>query len=425
MVFNPQGRQEFNGVRGQDPLVVLTLAGKEILFAERYTVKVSVLTQPAAFSLTLGTSKAVKELLELVTPHTPFALSVNGRQVMQGRLDGLSTSGGPGTVQVEGRDALAPLHDAYLRQEETYKDDTYASLVRKVMDTVGLKDTKLVFSNKANREAVVGLASQAGGTRAVESLSANGGAGGQFQKHFQSQLGERAYEFLKRHLDRAGLFLWAAANGDYILSEPNPNQAPLYLIQRSDGATPEFSDIEDVSYQNRTTERFSEVFVYTHGELKKAGRGKTIASFKDEEMIAWGINRPMILRDVNADSAAKATFMAKRKIAESRRAGWKLSYTLAGHTTGSPQAVAGSRSADSPVRPLWYPDTIVRVDDARLGIAGEFWIEAVTYQCGPQATTLVELMRVEDLVFGETPPTPPVPPRAPPGPGELPVDLAI
>lgn len=400
--FAPTGQQDFNGVRGKEPRVELVLNGNRVLFAERYNVRMSILTQPAAFSLTLGTGGDLVELLDSIAPNQPFQLRIDGRQVMTGFLDGSSSSGTTGLLQVEGRDALAPLHDYGMLQEQTFKDATYAQLVRKVMDVVGLKDTKLVFSNRANRAAIMGFDPQRGRVegqaagqvpRAVESLSLETGQGGGIKKHVQSQLGERAYEFLKRHLDRAGLFLWAAADGSYVLSEPNTAQAGLMMILRSQGSTPEFSTVLDHTYQNKTADRYSSVVVYTRGETKKAGRAQAQATVVDSEMTAWGFNRPLALRDPNADTLQKAEFMARRKLAESRRKGWRLTYRVSDHQAGSK---AGKRL-------VWAPDSMVDVQDARLGLSGFYWIETVIFASDPQRSTTVELMRPEDLVFGEQP----------------------
>lgn len=400
--FAPTGPQDFNGVRGKDPSVELVLNGNRVLFAERYSVRMSILTQPAAFSLTLGTGGDLTELLDRVAPNQRFQLRIDGRQVMTGYLDGYSTSGPSGILQVEGRDALAPLHDAYLLQEQTFKDATYAQLVRKVMDVVGLKDTKLVYSNRANRAAIMGfdpetaqVSGQAAGKRprAVEDLTLESGQGGGIKKHIQSQLGERAYEFLKRHLDRAGLFLWAAADGSYVLSEPNTAQGGLMMILRSQGSTPEFSTVVDHTFQNKTTDRFSSVVVYTRGETKKAGRAQAQAAIVDSEMTAWGYTRPLALRDPNADTVKKAEFMARRKLAESRRKGWRLTYKLSEHRTGSK---VGKQL-------IWAPDSMVDVQDERLGVRGFYWIETVIFSSDPQRSVTVELMRPEDLVFGDAP----------------------
>jgi prophage tail gpP-like protein len=379
-----------------------------VLLAERYQVKLGILTQPSAFSLTLGAGsnlaqqqglahENLPELIAKLQPNTRFELFLDDTLMMTGRLDGHSSSSPTGTLTVQGRDRLAPLHDAFLLQEQSYKDDTYLALVRKVLDSVGLQEAKLLTSNDDNRRTLTSKATRTTGSlRAVETLriTDENASGGTLKKHIQSKLGERAYEFLKRHLDRAGLFLWCTADGDFVLSEPNPHQAPLYRIQRSQGAFLEFSDVSDHQYQNDTTQRFSEVHVYTRGETRKAGRSTTVATVHDTEMEAWGFKRPVVLRDVNADTLKKAEYMGRRKMAEARRQGWRLSYTVAGHTAGSP--LGG--------RVNWAPDTLIEVNDERLGIREEvFWVESVTFNGSPQATTTIDLMRPRDLIFGDAP----------------------
>lgn len=395
--FAPQGRQEFNsGGRGKEPRLTLTLDGREVLFAERYQVKLGILTQPAAFSLTLGTASDLAKLIRDTPPNTIFDLRIDERLVMRGALDGHGSQGAASSLTVQGRDVLAPLHDPDMLQEQSFKDDTYLALVRKVLDSVGLEEASLVTSNDENRTRLTGKKTRLKGpSRDVASLQVNDAstAGGAIKKHVQSQLGEKAYEFCKRHLDRAGLFLWAGADGQFILSEPNPNQVPLYRIQRSEGWTPEFSDVVDHEYKNDTVGRFTEIHVYTRGETKKTGRGATVAVVRDSEMALWGFERVRVLRDANADTLKKAEYMGRRKMAESRRQGWRLSYTVKGHTTGSP--LGGTV--------VWAPDTVVEVDDKHLGIDGVFWIEAVTFNGAPQATTVVELMRPRDLIFGDAP----------------------
>jgi prophage tail gpP-like protein len=383
--------QDFNGIRGRQDRVVLTLAGEEALLTENYQVKSGIMTQPAAFSLRLGWGDGTRDLMKKYPPNTPFRLSINNTVVQTGFTDGYSApTGAPSFLSLEGRDRLAILHDAFAKQEVSFKEDAYGAIVRKVLDAAGLKESGLAFSNEKNRLAITGgKGTQFKAARDVENEKIDTASGGAVKKRVQSQLGERYYEFLKRHLDRAGLFLWTAGDGSFVLSEPNPNQNPMYLIYRS-WSEPERSNVIDSTYDNKTVGRFTECSVYTRGETKKRGRSKAIATIEDKEMKAWGFNRPMVIRDADCDTPKKAEFMARRKMAESRRAGWKLSYTVMGHTT---IAIQGGTVT-------WAPDTVVEVQDQKLGLSGVYWVESVTFNGAPQATTTIELMRPDDLIYG-------------------------
>jgi prophage tail gpP-like protein len=108
-------------------------------------------------------------------------------------------------------------------------------------------------------------------------------------------------------------------------------------------------------------------------------------------MVAFGITRPLVLRDANVNNADQAVFYARRKIAETRRAGWSLVYTVAGHTI--PSLATGARA-------VWSPDTIVNVIDDEMGLSGPYYIERCVYRRGPQTSTELVLQRPSDLVFG-------------------------
>ena len=82
-------------------------------------------------------------------------------------------------------------------------------------------------------------------------------------------------------------------------------------------------------------------------------------------------------------------------MAESRRAGFNLTYTVAGHTF--PTLGTGERG-------VWTPDTVVDVDDDEFGLYGSFYVEQVGFRRQPQTTTELTLLRPADLVFAEDPP---------------------
>lgn len=385
-------REQYSGVRGKQDEVTLRLAGDETLLVQSYQIKASVLTQPAAFSMRLGWSDAVAKLLKKYPPGTPFELRINDVLVQTGRLDGVSVSSQASQIQVKGRDVLAELHDHYVEQEFSITDGTYGEITRKCLEAVGLGDAELAFSNRANRRVVTGghdpeLASPP----SADALKLSGGEGSGIVKNYaQAKLGERYFEFLRRHLDRAGLFLWAAADGSFVLSEPNAKQRPLYQLSRIH-ASPYPASILSESYSNDTTGRYASCRVYVRAGGRKHARSTAAGAHVDQEMVGWGFTKTMVLRDADADSPRKAEFLARRKIAEQRRAGFRLSYKVYEHTTG---ATTGGKA-------IWAPDTLVAVRDEKLGFDRAFYIEGVTFDSAPEQTTTLDLLRPEDLVFSD------------------------
>ncbi|NUO48723.1 MAG: hypothetical protein HOV80_07695, partial [Polyangiaceae bacterium] len=256
-------------------VVELTLGGETLLLAESYEVASSILTPPAAFSLRLGSGEEVRALKERYPPGTPFQLAIDGVLQMSGTTDGYITEGSEGATEftVRGRDALKPVHDKYVESALSFEDATYAELTQAVLDRTAPAPWALVHSNAANRKAITrapasttrleriaqkladgsGLialeagvsadaldelaaedeATLAGGIDAATGaamLGVGGAVAGPLQgalmvvtnptanqRTLQAKVGDRWFEgFLKPELDRAGLMLWATADGDFV-----------------------------------------------------------------------------------------------------------------------------------------------------------------------------------------------------------------
>lgn len=387
-----------------DDRVRLVVGNEEILIAESYEVAVGVMTQPAAFSLRTGHGGVARDLLERFSPGRAFELRIGDVRQAVGRIDDpeADSSDGATTVSVRGRDILATLHDADITADRSFRDATFAQLVEAALKDVGLAYVPVVSSNAANREGRAGVKVRAKAPkpepsrRTVEEIIAGTGqpvapAAGPAYYAVQARAGETWFGFLKRYLDRAGLFLWAAADGALVLAEPTVEQAPVARLVRRRGAVWNEVNVLRASYRNATSPRISRAIVYGRGGGFKFGRSKARVEVEDPEMVAYGIHRPRVIRDENVRTEAQAEHFARRAIAESARAGWQLRYTVAGHTT---PAIGGGRA-------VWTPDTMVEVEDDEIGIHGAFYLESCVYRRGPETTTELTLMRPEHLIFGE------------------------
>lgn len=383
-------------IGGAKDEVVLRLAGEDVVIAESYDIDCSFLTQPAAFAIHLGSDVTAREIAEAYPPRTPFEIRINGRTVQSGLVDGTEISGPPTSVTIHGRDYLQVIHDAFVRQEKTFTNATFAQLVEGALKDVGYPKATLVFTNTSNRKAITGgnvnLYSEPKFT-AEDRIDSVGG--GKLFRTPQSKLGEKWYDFLKRHLDRVGLFLWNSGQLDagqpvFVISEPNPKQAPLYRILNRRG---ERGEVSVLKYQrgNDAKPRYSDVAVYARGGGKSFGRGKAKGLYADTEMEALGYERSLTIRDADCVNEKQAVYLARRKLAETRRAGKTVSYTVAGHTTTS---LRGERV-------VWAVDTMVDVDDDETGIHQAMWIEGVHFSRSGSTSTTLKLMFPEDLLFGD------------------------
>ena len=391
----------------EDDVVRLVVGGKEINIATGYEIHQSVLEQPGSFSISLGQDKSIRDLISKdgrifgapFAPNTPFELYIRNSKRMTGRLDGfrVSQSGSSATqITVIGRDTLAPVHDAKVAADISFTDATYKSLVSKVLEILGLDPSKLSTSGTADRQLKAGVPiRELIPARTVEEILKEVGENqttGSTHQSLQAKIGMRWLDFIRKQLDRAGLFLWGGGDGTIILSAPNSNLGPIYRIVRKRGQTRNDVNVEAVDYLYDTRPMYSFAIVYGKFGKQQTGFHKSKGDSADDIMLnlGFGINRAEVIHDKFCQTTGQAQYLAQRKLAEGRRHGFQLVYTVAGHST---PAIGGGRA-------IWCPDTVVEVDDDELGIKDVFWIDSVDFRMNPFKNTTIRLMRTYDVVFG-------------------------
>jgi prophage tail gpP-like protein len=397
------------GAIGQDhDRVTITLAEKTVLVAKSYDIQQSAILQPSSFGLQLGSATEARHLMKEYPPGTPFKLAVDDVIQFVGQTDGYVASSRAGTdFTLRGRDTLAFLHGAFARSDRTFSDITYAELVEQVLTLADPKrEWVLGTSNADNRKAVSRSQATSGGGDAAAAEAAVGELGddsitaqlaedatarapSQQSRTLRIKAGDRLYPWLKAELDRAGLMLWAAADGSFILSAPDTEQAACARITRKRG-DPAPMVKEGAFHRNEITDRYSECIVHMRRGGGAEPRGRGYGAWVDEEMKGYGIDRPLVLTDKKCKTLAQADIMARRLIAESRRASWQLQYPLPGHT------VVGLRKE----RVILNPDMVVEVDDDEFGIRGLFYLESVNKSRRSETEMICNLMRLADVLYG-------------------------
>lgn len=414
-----------------DDAVTILLDGEPIGTVKSYSVRMGIITQPASFDMVVGMSSSVKEIRKRFPIRTPFELQINGATQMSGLIDGITpAASGETTVAIKGRDVLAPLHDTRAVADLSFGAVTYRELTERILSLVGYENYALEFTNRANRQAVasttiaetgpprdtrtMAIFVAAGASTTAASIAASAAAGVvssiptvKYKTVVPNPLllkfGEKPYELLRRELDRAGLFFWAAGSGYFVLSEPNAKQVPTYLIRRQRGQTRNEVNVETFTYQDDVTGRFAEYIIEGRTGGKKKGKSRVRGSYVDDEMVGYGfgtstsppgvVQKIFAARDEKAVSDEQARYLARKRAAEQRNAGWKLIYEVPGHTT----TVLGS----SGKRAIWTIDTMVEVQDEELGVSGVYYIESLEHSRSTKTTTRLNLMRPEDLIFAE------------------------
>jgi prophage tail gpP-like protein len=415
---------------GFEDSVRLQLGGDDIFIAQSWEVVESVFSGPSRFSLEIGQSQPVANLFtSQVLPSgvdgqgnivpsnaarypkgSPFQLFIGEALQMNGIYEGFHAHGAATQISLRGRDQLSVLMRTHAEAQRSFIDGTYLDLVEWALEASGLTTATVFASNAANRRLKAGIPIDqisdpttvdeinAAGTAASNSQTSGTLIGGIVSQKHENRIHENLLAFCRRHLDRAGLFLWAGATPNtFILGQPNGAQKPSLRITRKRGASQAASNVRDASFSDGIENRHGVYTIYGRGGGGKAGRTKTFGSYVDPEMNALGNalsnglqSQGILYRDVNVQNTEQAEFTAQRKACEERRNGWNLSYTVSGHRLPS---------VDGNSWGVITPDTVVLVEDDEYGINDVYYVETVTRRRSPQTETELRLMRIEDLIF--------------------------
>jgi prophage tail gpP-like protein len=391
--------------------VTIKLAGRSLFRVTDYDLKLGIFEQPGTFACTIGRPYPFRWLAEAFPPKTPYQVFLGDTLVQTGLTDGFSLAGSDKTQsKLASRSVLARVVDDEVPAELSFRNPTYRSMVDEVLERsgvytllerFGITSDVLLTSNEGNRVVWTGT-QRARGPKTAEVIET--AAGGGVYEYVRAEVGTKWGAFLFEKLRRAGLFLWEAADGKIVLASPNVDQPPIGRLERTEGR----NDILGESFSNDTTGRHSECTVYGRNQGGKDGTGKLEGRYVDEEMVAFlnpneadranggVIKLALTKRDREVKTQRQAVALARREIAEERRRGWRLSYTIQGHT------LPGIGPSDR-VRPA--PDSIIEVHDDYLGIYGPMLIESARFM-GTEGTTTtqLDLLRVEDCFFLIPPP---------------------
>lgn len=391
----------------------LVVAGQECPIASNYNAAAGIFEIPAAFDFTVGHSGLLTELIHSYSEFTPFELFVNDVRVMQGEIDKLASVGGDGTqLKITGYDRLNRLIRGEVPSDQTLTEVTFADITELALKAVGLGDVSVVSSNLANRKAVTGTSKV---TELVHPSTDDTDLAETVEKRTKTvhhslviETGTTWWNFLQTQYQRGGLFLWADSFGGFVLGQPNGKQQPLYrIVYRRDGKGGESGDVNVIGqpeWRRDSAPRYSEYHVMGRKGSGANGRGEAFKRQIDDEIVALlnpdpadradggKLRKIKTYRDDKVKTTEQAAFLALRKMAEARRNALTLRYTIAGHTL--PALSGGGRL-------VVQPDTIAHVIDDDRGIDGPMYIADCKYSNQPEGKTVLEVMRCEDLLYGE------------------------
>lgn len=395
--------------------VFFYIDGERVNICSRYSVRRSICTQPSSFSMTIGSGDLTRDLLSKFRPLAHAELKIGGTKIFDGYLeDPIATNqSGSTEVTIQGRDCLYKLAKSYIQDERSFGNPTYADLTREVMQLAGMDPSLLVCGNESNRKSATRLTSTAKPKRhVIESIETGlvSGSGAKIKyETVTGQIGQSWLDFLLSHYKKAGLYLWCGADGRPILSKPDWDMGPIYGLRRYRGIPVEKGTILSHTFTNRTSTRHARVRCYGKGKPDKNGQLPVYGEWHDQEMLdlGFGDHDLLVLHNDECRSEEQCAYVAKRQIADERRANRTLVYVTPGHTV--PSLYEPGKLG------IWTHDTMLRVNDQELaypgkehanGINEDMYIETVVLNADKDTgrTAELHLMRKIDLLYlGEDP----------------------
>ncbi len=438
-------------------VVDLLINGRAILSAKEYDVVTAYMQTPSTFSLTTGSGGSTLDLMREVPPNSLFALRVNGVVQFVGYTDGYDRIGGGATeLAISGRDRMAQLLRAHIRNERSFNNATFEQLAFAAIKGAGIEEAELQTDAAAQRAAVSGTpivaktikkttvtsgpVGEQGSNPEVAIISTDPLAFGVVQvrtgvtvvsteqqqvvdrvtgykaeKPIKWEAGETYFGALKKDLDRAGIFLRAGVDpagldpNIFYLGAPDATQAPAVWLLNTRDESPPRNGVLVVPQQQRymMTGRHSDYVVLGTAGGGKDGRKQVIGLFHDAEVASAGIVAERVIKDPQAKNTRQANFLARKACAQARRENRSFVYQIRGRHT-----VPSIRNPDELVIPV--PDMMAWLQDDELGISGPMWIERVRHHKSLRGGTFTDLTVIDptDLVLGADELTEAVPSRS-------------
>jgi prophage tail gpP-like protein len=295
-------------------------------------------------------------------------------------------------LEIKGRDWMAPFFRAEIVNERQFSSTTIQELIEEVLKIVGLGDRTVFYDNAANRQLMTK------GKRAYKhprgslvqtidtGIVTSGGGHVEYQD-VKCKVGESWFQWLDRQLRMAGLYMWATLDGNFVVSAPNITQNPTYRITRRRGQTRNEVNVEDHAYRFDITNMHTSICVFGRSDAHQISAvavnlwcaqaiGGTVAGTQ-----ATGTGfEPRAIFDDEIKNPRQAQWRANRAVSEEMRAGFHLSYTVAGHRL--PCIQAEDQMA------IIAPDTMCQLEDDELGFnsanelgfGNNFWLDEITYR---------------------------------------------
>jgi prophage tail gpP-like protein len=358
--------------------------GIELTRWNSYSINSDFLTPTDGWSIDFGDDVIWSEIKDRIEPDFKVQIYIGNNLQLTGWIDKLtvksSTSGGL-TVNMQGRDVLRPLCKANIHPDTRIKDRKLIEVIEEVVRCYYTTPPNVTYEVDANM-TFLGVA-----VRGKKGKRTND----QLQKRIESAQAhpqEGAFEFIARNLRRFGLWMWASADGNIIVSSPDYEQEPSYIIQRRPGDKQ--VSVLDASFTWDRTSIPSQVTVRGRASSKEFEKTSVRGFVVDPKARNKDFVEPLYMVHDQAETKSSCFDFAEQELSRYRENERIYECEMLGHRD--------KRNGN-----IFQVGTIATVDDQYLGISEPMFVASRTFNknLSGGTTTSLKLVTLGAIKFSD------------------------
>jgi prophage tail gpP-like protein len=195
-------------------------------------------------------------------------------------------------------------------------------------------------------------------------------------EYVQPHPNEGAFEFIARNLRRFGLWIWATADGSLVISKPNYDQEPRYILQRVRGDR--IVSVEHASYVYDRTNIPSQITVRGKSSGKDFEKATVKGYIRDTNARDTEFFEPFYLQHDQATTPEGAGAFAAQEMSHLKQDERVYTCICPGHR-------------DPRTKNIYAIDSIAVVEDDVCGVHEQMWIASRTFKRSASGGTTTEL----------------------------------
>jgi prophage tail gpP-like protein len=341
------------------------------------------ITMPFEASFEVGDDVSWSSLGDVFALGTKFVVFVNDRKRLTGRVEMNNAPfdvGAGAVIRFAVRTKLADAMFASADQRIQVKNVSIKDFILKLYEPLGYAESDFIFDQRVSRNLLTGVEKSTGEAPVdLEPIKV---------EEARVNPPETVYAAADRHLRRHGLMHWDSPDGRIVVGAPNDTQDPSYTFNMFRTVVSGDPNTNNVLSGSRTRDWSSvpgKLGVYGRGGKNNFSKAAVKAAVKDEDVVAAGLYRPIIIIAEGIRTQALALAAATREMSARSKRKDSIQIDVDGLSYWD-----GQRSFD------YAPDTTAKIRSDVAGGADEaYYVHSVTLSRSAAAGDKAQLSMVK------------------------------